>query len=117
MLLAVLSITGFGLRGFIKLFLQKPLDNKLWKILPHINDTLLLAAAIGLLVMYQWNPFEISWVLAKLIALVVYIGLGVVALRAGKTLMQQRIAFFSAFIVFSYIAATAVTKQPFWFLG
>jgi len=117
MLFALLSIVGFSLRGVLKLFLNKPLNHKLWKILPHINDTLLLMAAIGLLVVYQWNPFEIPWLLAKLVALLVYIGLGMFALKFGKTLAQQRLCFFAAILVFGYIVMTAITKQAIWFMG
>jgi len=116
MLFAVLSIVGFCLRGSLKLFLNKPLNHKLWKILPHVNDTLLLLAAVGLLVVYQWNPIEIPWLLAKLVALVVYIGLGMMAFKFGKTLTQQRMYFFLAIIVFVYIMKTAITKQAMWFL-
>ncbi len=116
MLFAVVSILGFSFRGFWKLFLNRSLDHKLWKILPHVNDTLLLTAAIGLLVVYQWNPLDVPWVLAKLIALVVYIGFGMMALKFGKSLFQQRLYFVAALITFGYIATTAITKQPFWFM-
>lgn len=117
MLFAVLSIVGFSVRGILKLFLNKPLNHKLWKILPHVNDTLLLAAAVGLLVVYQWNPFAIPWLMAKLVALVAYIGLGMFALKFGKTLTQQRIYFVAAIAMFGYIVMTAITKQAFWFMG
>lgn len=117
MLFALLSIIGFSLRGTLKLFLQKPLDHKLWKILPHLNDTLLLSAAIGLLIVYQWNPLEIPWLLAKLVALVVYIGLGMMALKFGKTLAQQRVYFVAAIAVFGYIVMTAVSKHALWFIN
>jgi len=48
--------------------------------------------------------------------LVVYIGLGMMALKFGKTLTQQRVYFFLAIIVFVYIMKTAITKQAMWFL-
>ncbi|MFC3152465.1 SirB2 family protein [Litoribrevibacter euphylliae] len=117
MLFALLSIVGFSIRGVLTLFLKKPLNHKLWKILPHINDTLLLAAAIGLLVVYQWNPFVIPWLSAKLIALLVYIGLGMFALKFGKTLAQRRICFVAAIAVFGYIVMTAISKQALWFMA
>lgn len=117
MLFALLSIVGFSLRGSLKLFAGKPLNHKLWKILPHVNDTLLLLAAIGLLVAYQWNPLEVPWLLAKLIALFVYIGLGMMALKFGKTIVQQRVCFFAAIAVFGYMVMTAISKQPLWFIG
>lgn len=117
MLFAVISVLGFSLRGVLKLFMHRSLDHKLWKILPHVNDTLLLAAAIGLLVVYQWNPLEVPWVLAKILALFAYIGFGMMALKFGKTLVQQRVFFVAALMTFGYIVATAVTKQPLWFFG
>jgi uncharacterized membrane protein SirB2 len=117
MLFALISIVGFSLRGFLTLFLNKPLNNKLWKVLPHINDSLLLVAAIGLLVVYQWNPFQIPWLFAKLVAVVMYILLGMMALKFGKTLFQKRLFFFAAIVSFGYIVVTAVTKQPLWFMG
>lgn len=50
------------------------------RIAPHLNDTLLLAAAIALAAMSAQYPFVQGWLTAKLLALLAYIALGRVAL-------------------------------------
>ena len=52
---------------------------------PHVNDTLLLTSGFGLAVMLGQYPCVNGWLTAKLVALIVYIVLGTVALKRGKT--------------------------------
>lgn len=111
MLCAVLSILGFILRGVWMFMDSQLLQKKLTKILPHIIDTLLLVSALTLVVMSHQYPFQLNWLTAKLIALVVYIGLGMVALRFGKNKMQKGIAFVAAVICFAYIYSVAMHKM------
>ena len=50
-LFAIISLSGFALRGGLMLF-DSPMLQRPWlRIAPHLNDSLLLAAAIGLAVM------------------------------------------------------------------
>lgn len=51
------------------------------KWLPHLNDTLLLAAAIGLLAVTGWMPFVHHWLTGKVILLVGYIVAGRYAIK------------------------------------
>lgn len=81
------------------------------KIAPHAVDTLLLLSA---LVMVFWSaqyPFVQAWLTAKVIGLVVYIALGMLALRPGRSKSVRIAAFFAALVVFAYIIRVAVTKQ------
>ncbi|CAG0965288.1 partial Protein YchQ, partial [Rhodocyclaceae bacterium] len=79
----VLSVTGFFLRG-VWMLTDSPLLDRLWvRVLPHVNDTLLLLAAIGLSVVQQQYPFVHGWVTAKVLGLLAYIGFGMFALRRG----------------------------------
>lgn len=87
--------------------LAKPL-----KVFPHIVDTVLLVSAISLVVKLGVNPFATDWLLAKIIALIAYIAIGVVCFRATPASPTQRFAFVGALIVFAYIVAVAVSKQP-----
>src|SRR4051794_21093648 len=82
------------------------------KIAPHIIDTVLLASAIGLAVLSRQYPFVNGWLTAKVIGLVVYIGLGMVALKHGKTRGVRMGAWIAAQAVFFYIVAVAITRQP-----
>jgi uncharacterized membrane protein SirB2 len=82
------------------------------KIVPHVVDATLLASAIVLAVQLGLSPSDNPWLLAKIVALVLYIGIGVVALRVGRTKQIRIIAWLAALLVFSYIVAVAVTKSP-----
>ncbi|MEW6133550.1 MAG: SirB2 family protein [Pseudomonadota bacterium] len=110
-LTVVISITLFALRGAWRM-LDSPMNAKKWvKVVPHVNDTLLLLAAIGMLVVAGLNPMEHGWIMAKIIGLIIYIVLGTVAIKRGKSAMQRNLAFVGALAVFGYIAMVAVTKQ------
>lgn len=87
---AGLSFLGFMLRSYWMLTNNALLKVKLSKILPHIIDTLLLLAAIYLVIITQMYPFVVNWVTAKVLLLVVYIVAGTVALKRGKT-KQKRV--------------------------
>jgi uncharacterized membrane protein SirB2 len=107
----VISISLFLLRGAWRM-MDSPMNSKRWvKIVPHVNDALLLAAAIGMLAVTGLNPLEHGWLMAKIVALIVYIVLGTIAIKRGETPLQRTLAFVGALAVFGYIAAVAVTKQ------
>jgi uncharacterized membrane protein SirB2 len=94
-----------------------PLLARRWvRTLPHIVDSLLLASAIGLAVWSHQYPGQAPWLSAKVTALVVYILLGTVALKRGRTRVFRAAAYVAALVVFGYIAAVAVTKNPLVFL-
>ena len=110
-LTVVISIALFVLRGAWRM-MDSPMNGKKWvKIVPHVNDTILLAAAIGMLVVAGLNPLDHGWVMAKIIGLLAYIALGTIAIKRGKTPMQRNVAFLGALLVFGYIAMVAVSKQ------
>jgi uncharacterized membrane protein SirB2 len=106
-----LTLILFLLRGFWMLTDSGLLNARWARIVPHINDTLLLTAAIAMLVVAGMNPIDEPWLLAKIIGLLVYIGLGTVALKRGKTKSARIWALIAALGVFAYIIAVAITKQ------
>jgi uncharacterized membrane protein SirB2 len=111
-----ISIVGFTLRG-IWMLTDSPLLNRLWvRVVPHVNDTLLLAAAIGLSVVLQQYPFVHGWVTAKVIGLLAYIGFGMFALRRGRSKAQRAGFWLAALASFAYIVSVALTKDPRGFL-
>lgn len=108
----VLSGTGFFLRGLLMLR-QAPLLRARWvRVAPHVIDTLLLASAVALVVVTRQYPWEAYWVAAKIAALLAYIGLGMVALRRGRTGRTRVTAWFAAMACFAYIVAVALTRSP-----
>lgn len=109
---ALLSISGFVARGLLMLLDSHWLQARLVKIAPHVVDTVLLISAIVLASQWGWAALQMPWLLAKIIALLAYIGLGSVALRAGRPKVIRVSAWLGALLTVAYIVAVAVTKEP-----
>jgi len=108
----VISISLFVLRGMWMMAGSRMLQQRWVRIVPHVNDTLLLASAIALaLITYQY-PLRHDWLTAKVIGLVLYIGLGMVALRRGPARGVGAVAWLLALVVFAYIVAVAFSRNP-----
>jgi uncharacterized membrane protein SirB2 len=108
---AGLSIAMFLLRGTWMLQGSSMLQRRWVKIVPHLVDTVLLGSAITLAVISHQYPFAQPWLGAKVVALVLYIVLGAIALKRGRTLRIRAIAFGAALATFAYIVMVAVTRQ------
>ena len=86
MALVLVSVLLFNGRFLLRM--SKPQDTlpKWLKILPHVNDTLLLGSGLALVWLSGWVPFgNAPWLGWKLVLLVVYVGLGH---KAMKTIPQ-----------------------------
>lgn len=108
----VISYLLFSLRSVWKMQGSAALQWRWVKITPHLVDTVLLASAIALAMRIEQDPIHDSWLSAKVIGLLVYIGLGMTALKFGKTLKVRISAWIAAQLVFVYIVLVAVTKNP-----
>lgn len=109
---AMLSISGFLARSWLKFTAPHHLQQRWIKISPHVIDSLLLASAIVLVILTQQYPFVASWVTAKLLVLFLYIGFGMLTLRFARTRTQTVVGFVGACLSFSYIIAVALTRNP-----
>ena len=109
---AILTIAGFALRGFWMFRQSTNLDRAIVRIAPHVVDSVFLITGIWLLVLLQLNVAEQSWLIAKVVALVLYIALGVIALRRGRTMQIRTAAFAAALATFLYIVGVALNKSP-----
>ncbi len=108
----IVSYTLFFLRGIWLLQDSRNLRLRWVKILPHVVDTILLTSAVALAMTIQQNPLEHSWLTAKVIGLLLYIALGMMAMRLAKTRQTKIIAWVAAQCVFIYIVLVALTKSP-----
>lgn len=117
MLFAVISGLFFLLRGCWMMMDSAMLQKKWVKILPHINDSLLLLCAIGLSVMSHQYPFQQDWLTVKVVSLLAYILLGIVALKRGKTKLIRMLAFAGALFAFVYTFSVARTHNPMGFFS
>lgn len=108
---AAISITLFVVRGTCQTA-GWPWRQWRWlRIAPHLVDTVLLGAAISLAWWTQQYPFAQNWLSAKVVALLVYIGLGSLALRPGASRTVQRGAFLGALLTVAYIVGVAMTRS------
>jgi uncharacterized membrane protein SirB2 len=112
-----LSLTGFFLRGIL-MMRDSPLLGARWiRVVPHINDTVLLVAALTLAAMSGQYPFVVGWVTAKVLGVIAYIILGALALRDASTRRMRIACWFASLAVFGWIVSVALTRQPTGFLA
>lgn len=109
--MVVLSALGFILRGWWMVSGSALLRHRAVRVLPHFIDTLLLGSAIVLAVMISQYPFSADWVSAKVFGLIVYITLGTVALKRGRTLRIRVLAWSAAFLTYLWIVSVAFSKN------
>lgn len=77
-----------------------------------VIDSLLLIAAIALTTIIHQYPFVQAWLTVKVVLLVVYIVLGVFALRRGRTRAIRGACFIAAMAVFLFIVSVARAHNP-----
>ena len=106
------SYTLFFTRGIWMMQGSALLLRRWVKIVPHVVDTVLLLSAIAMAVMIRQYPLVNGWLTAKLLGLVLYIGLGMLALKRGRTRRTRITAWVAAQAAFFYIVAVALTRNP-----
>lgn len=112
-----LSFAGFFARGAGSLAGAAWVSSRAANSLPHVIDSVLLLSALTLAWLIGANPLATPWLLAKIGALLVYIGLGVVALRPALPRGVRAAAWLLALATFGYIVSVAITKRPAGFFG
>ncbi|MEA3112106.1 MAG: hypothetical protein QOG58_1905 [Caballeronia sp.] len=108
---AVLSILAFVIRYVWMLRESTLLQQRAVKIVPHIVDTLLLLSAIGLVGIIGFGS-NAAWLSAKIVGLIVYVVLGTLALKRGRTKGARAVFGLLAIIAFAFIASVARTHNP-----
>jgi uncharacterized membrane protein SirB2 len=107
----VLSGTGFVIRYALSVARPAP-GGALVRIAPHVVDTVLLASALALAWVGGFDPLGVPWLEAKLAGLVLYILIGTIALKRGRTRRIRAAAFAAALLAYAYIVTVALTKSP-----
>lgn len=107
----LLSLAGFIIRGVLMIFDSPALQSKAAKIAPHIIDTILLVSGIALVVTMGYYPWEQAWLAGKIILLLVYIVVGTMALKRGKTKQIRVVAWVLALGIFAVMLTMARTRQ------
>lgn len=86
------------------------------RYLSYAIDTLLLVAAVTLAVMLHQYPFVHGWLTAKVVLLIVYILLGSLALKRGRTRAIRLGCWLAALGTYAMIISVALSHDPLGFL-
>ena len=107
-----LSGTLFTCRGLLRLFDSPIANTGALRWTSYVIDTVLLAAAILLTLILHQYPLENGWLTMKTALLVLYIALGVVALKRARTRFVSVAALIAALLIYGLIIGVAITHRP-----
>ncbi len=114
-LTAFLSVSLFILRYWWQ-YRGSAMSTKRWvRVVPHVNDTLLLGTGVALVLITHFYPFtpQGAWLTEKLFGVIIYIVLGFIALGRRPRSQQVRwIAFLLGLVVIYIVIKLATTKIP-----
>lgn len=113
----ILSVSLFILRYLGQCLGLAFVRGKTLRILPHAIDTVLLLSALSLALYLHQYPFVHAWLTAKVLALVAYIGLGVIAMRKSRGGIGHFAAFILALVCVTYIVSVARSHDAWGFFG
>ena len=107
------SITLFAVRGLLvqlghpRFAMAAPV-----RYFSYAVDTTLLTAALMLLTILPGALFANGWLAAKLVLLVVYVGLGTFALKRGRSPRVRLGCYVAALVTFAFIYSIARAHHP-----
>lgn len=112
-LCAVLTSLSFLIRGAYAIRGAAWLSRPVVRIAPHIIDSLLLLAAIGMLWVGGLNPLTTPWILAKIGLLMAYVVVATIAIRRGQTVKTRAQAYGVSIGILLALFAVAGMKPSF----
>ncbi|QFT55232.1 SirB2 family protein [Microbulbifer sp. THAF38] len=107
---AVLSISLFLLRMGMEFSGKTHWRKTFLRWMPHANDTLLLSAAIALVIIGSWNPAVFHWLAVKIGLVFGYVIAGFFALRQSASQRTRMIASVLAIVQVGFILYLAIQK-------
>lgn len=102
----------FSFRGLLMLAGSRWCNHSLLKWPSYINDSILLTAGVLLMQLTQQYPVTHDWLSVKLLLLVVYIVLGVFALRAAPSRAGRALYYLAALAVYLFMHSIARSHHP-----
>jgi uncharacterized membrane protein SirB2 len=111
LLFIALSLASFLGRVALTKFRPEMMQLKWVNIAPHAINGVVILTGLSLVFQGHWLDGQFGWIVAKIVALLGYVALGVMALKLPDEKCWY--AFGGALLVFMYIAKVAVTKSIF----
>jgi uncharacterized membrane protein SirB2 len=112
LLCVALSILFFAGRGVV-MFYDASFTGRRWvRRVAESIDTVLLFSGIALAWLTEQLPWEDAWLGAKLILLLLYILLGMVAFHWGRSQMVKMAAWIAAMGTYAGMVSVALARNP-----
>lgn len=108
---AALSFSGFLLRAVWHLCNSAMIKRPWVRVVPHVVDSALFLSGLTMALYYPAGAL-LGWLPYKLIALLCYIGFGLLAFRFLHKWWQKAGALLLAVASFAYIVMVALSKSP-----
>lgn len=109
---ALLSGSLFAVRGGFALAGARWPQALPVRLLSYSIDTALLTAAMMLLTILPWSMFANGWLFAKIVLIVVYVVLGVLAMRPRRRTRARVVYYAAALLTFAAIYGIARAHHP-----
>lgn len=110
-LLALISVLGFGLRGYLTCVMNRPLTNPIIRIGPHVIN--LIFILLGLAMWHISKLPLLGWFGLKMVFVVAYFASdGLAFSRAKKGLRAQGVVFYVLGLIAFLIAAWLAVSKP-----
>ena len=110
--IALLSGSLFAVRGAFALAGARWPRALPVKWLSYAIDTSLLTAAMMLLTILPWAMFANGWLITKVVLIVAYVVLGVLAMRPQRTRRARALYYAAALLAFAAIYGIARAHHP-----
>ena len=108
----ILSGSLFTLRGLLRIADVAIANHWAARIASWLIDTALLVAAILLTLIVHQYPLADAWLTTKVLLLVLYILLGLAALKRARTRRGRCVAFIAALLTYGFMIGVAVERHP-----
>jgi uncharacterized membrane protein SirB2 len=110
--LAIVSVAIFALRGSLMLAGSPRVDAAWLRYPSYAVDTSLLTVALILTSIIRQYPFAHGWLTMKVALLCVYVVLGSIALKRGRTQRTRVAAFVAALATVAFLFSVARAHHP-----
>lgn len=110
--LVIASVGLFTARGLGVLAGQAWPMRQRWRRMSMGIDAGLLGAGATLWALLQFNPLHDQWLGAKLVLLVVYIALGMMALKRARANTAKAVFFVASLLCVTFMASIALNHSP-----
>jgi len=107
-----ISVIIFIARGLMMIMKNNFYRDKIFRYLPPTIDTLLLLSGIILMFITEQYLFLEPWITVKLLALLLYIAFGTIALNRVYNYKLQILGFIMALLTIYFMYSVARTHHP-----